>query len=57
MKKYQSLDAIRAATREDLAATDAMSAQAADAVYRFFRRTQEESPDQLNNQADHDILT
>ncbi len=57
MKKYQSLDAIRAATREDLAATDAMSAQAADAVYRFFRRTQEESPDQLNNQTDHDILT
>ncbi len=44
MKKYQSLDAIRAASREDLAATDAMNEQAAEAVYRFFRKTQEESP-------------
>ena len=36
MKKYQSLDAIKAATEEDLAATDAMNEQAARAVYQFF---------------------
>ena len=37
MKKYQSLEAIREATEEDLAQTDSMSPQAARSVYRFFR--------------------
>lgn len=41
MKKYQSLEAIGDATREDLAATDAMNEQAAEAVYRFFRNVEE----------------
>ena len=41
MKKYQSLEAIGGATREDLAATDAMNEQAAEAVYRFFRNVEE----------------
>ena len=41
MKKYQSLDAIKAATEEDLAATDAMNEQAAHSVYRFFREKEE----------------
>lgn len=36
MKKYQSLDAIKNATEEDLAATEAMNEQAARSVYRFF---------------------
>lgn len=38
MKKYQSLDAIKNASVEDLAATDAMNEQAAEAVYQFFRQ-------------------
>lgn len=37
MKKYQSLEAIKAATEEDLAATDTMNEQAARSVYQFFR--------------------
>ena len=37
MKKYQSLDAIKAATEEDLAATDTMNERAARSVCRFFR--------------------
>lgn len=41
MKKYPSLDAIKSATVEDLAATDAMSEQAAQEVYRFFRKVEE----------------
>ncbi len=36
MKKYQSLDAIKAADEADLAATDSMNEQAAKAVYQFF---------------------
>ena len=36
MRKYQSLDAIKAATEEDLAATEAMSEKAARSVYCFF---------------------
>lgn len=36
MKKYQSLDAIKAATEEELAATEAMNEQAARSVYSFF---------------------
>lgn len=46
MKKYQSLEAIREATEEDLAQTDSMSPQAAHSVYRFFREKERE------NQAD-----
>lgn len=38
MKKYQSLDAIKNASVEDLAATDAMNEQTAEAVYQFFRQ-------------------
>lgn len=38
MKKYQSLEAIREATEEDLAQTDSMSPQAARSVYRFSGR-------------------
>ncbi len=36
MKKYQSLDAIKAASVEDLADTDSMNEKAALAVYKFF---------------------
>ena len=36
MKKYQSLDAIKNATVEDLADTDAMNEKSAQAVYQFF---------------------
>lgn len=35
MKKYQSLEAIREATEEDLAQTDSMSPQAARSVTGF----------------------
>ena len=42
MKKYQSLEAIREATEEDLAQTDSMS-QAARSVYRFFREKEREN--------------
>lgn len=37
MKKYQSLDAIKEASVEDLMDTDGMNEKAAQAVYRFFR--------------------
>ena len=43
MKKYQSLEAIRGATEEDLAQTDSMSPQAARSVYRFFREKEREN--------------
>lgn len=43
MKKYQSLEAIREATEEDLAQTDSMSQQAARSVYRFFREKEREN--------------
>ena len=43
MKKYQSLEAIREATEEDLAQTDSMSPQAARAVYRFYREKEREN--------------
>ena len=43
MKKYQSLEAIREATEEDLAQTDSMSLQAARSVYRFFREKEREN--------------
>ena len=43
MKKYQSLEAIREATEEDLAQTDSMSPQAARSVYRFFRQKEREN--------------
>ena len=38
MKKYQSLDAIKEATVEDLADTAAMNEKAAEAVYQFFHK-------------------
>ena len=38
MKKYQSLDAIKAATVEDLAETSSMNAKAAEAVYQLFHK-------------------
>lgn len=41
MKKYQSLEAIRAAAVEDLAETESMNEQAAQAVYQFFRKVEE----------------
>ena len=40
MKKYQSLDAIKAADTADLAATDSMNEKAAAAVYLFFRQAE-----------------
>ena len=43
MKKYQSLEAIREATEEDLAQPDSMSPQAARSVYRFFREKEREN--------------
>lgn len=43
MKKYQSLEAIKEATEEDLAATDTMNEQAARSVYQFFREREKES--------------
>ena len=39
MKKYQSLDAIKAASVEDLMDTESMSEKAALAVYEFFRKS------------------
>lgn len=38
MRKYQSLEAIRQAGEEDLAATDTMNEKAAQSVYEFFRK-------------------
>ena len=37
MKKYQSLDAIKAASVEDLMDTESMNEKAAQAVYNFFK--------------------
>ncbi len=42
MKKYQSLDAIKAASVEDLMDTESMNEKAAQAVYEFFRGGAEE---------------
>jgi excinuclease ABC subunit C len=39
MKRYQSLDAIKAATLEELEQTESMNEQAARAVYTFFHAT------------------
>ncbi|MBR5128129.1 MAG: excinuclease ABC subunit UvrC, partial [Roseburia sp.] len=39
MKKYQSLDAIKAASVEDLMDTESMNEKAALSVYEFFRKT------------------
>ncbi len=44
MKKYQSLDAIKAATEADLADTPSMNEQAARAVYAFFRKEENDTP-------------
>lgn len=43
MKKYQSLEAIKQASEEDLAATDTMNPQAARSVYQFFREKEQEN--------------
>lgn len=43
MKKYQSLETIKQASEEDLAATDAMNPQAAHSVYQFFREKEQEN--------------
>lgn len=42
MKKYQSLDAIKAADVEDLMDTESMNEKAAQAVYEFFRSPADE---------------
>ena len=42
MMRYASLDAIREATVEELAATPAMNIQAAEAVYQYFHTVDEE---------------
>ena len=42
MKKYQSLDAIKAADVEDLMDTESMNEKAAQAVYEFFRTPADE---------------
>ena len=39
MRRFQSLEAIRAATEEELAQTEAMNERAAEAVYAFFHGT------------------
>ena len=52
MKKYQSLDAIKAATEQDLAATEAMNEQAAQAVYHFFREKEAKNASAKNASAD-----
>ena len=44
MKKYQSLDAIKAASVEDLADTESMNEKAALAVYKFFHGKCEARP-------------
>ena len=44
MKKYQSLDAIKAATEADLADTPSMNEQAARSVYAFFRKEENDTP-------------
>lgn len=41
MRRYQSLDAIKAATEEDLAETESMNQKAAKMVYDFFHRPTE----------------
>ena len=38
MRRYQSLEKIKEATLEDLAATESMNRQAAEAVYAFFHK-------------------
>lgn len=45
MRKYQSLDAIKAATEEDLAATEAMNEHAARSVYCFFHAGKAAEPE------------
>lgn len=49
MKKYQSLEAIKAATVEDLADTPSMNEQSALSVYQFFQK-QTEKPGEQDNE-------
>lgn len=45
MKAFQSQEAIRAASEEELAAVPSMNAAAAHAVYTFFRKKKQENPE------------
>ena len=46
MKKYQSLDAIREATVQELADTESMNEKAAEAVYDFFHSEKDAGKEQ-----------
>lgn len=50
MKKYQSLDAIKAAAVEDLADTCSMNEKAALAVYQFFHNAEEKAGEENANE-------
>ena len=41
MRRFQSLDAIRSASIEELSGTEAMNEKAAEEVFRFFHREEE----------------
>ncbi len=41
MRRFQSLDAIRSASIEELSGTEAMNEKAAEEVFRFFHRGEE----------------
>ena len=41
MRRFQSLDAIRSASIEELSGTEAMPEKAAEEVFRFFHREEE----------------
>jgi excinuclease ABC subunit C len=47
MRRFQSMEHIRDATVEELAATDSMNQAAAEAVYRYFHRA-EQQPEETN---------
>ncbi len=49
MRKFQSLDAIRSASVEELQAASAMNEQAAEAVYKFFHSA--DSPPPINSES------
>ena len=49
MKKYQSLDALRAASEEELAELPEFNRRAAGQVYRFFHREETEIKQELND--------
>ena len=41
MRRFQSLDAIRSASIEELSGTETMNEKAAEEVFHFFRREEE----------------